>query len=133
MDLTLNGVSYAYLGDAYYELYIRKHLLSLGYTNGNILHKHAVLYTSGKAQASIVNYFLENDILNIDEVSMYKHGRNSAQVGRKNIDPKTYQQASGFEALIGRLSIENEKRAIELIQSAIKLVEGGMTDGKAIR
>ena len=35
----INGSDLAYIGDAYYELYIRMYLLSLGITKPNELHK----------------------------------------------------------------------------------------------
>lgn len=60
MDAKLyNGLTLAYIGDSAYELYIRKHLLKLGYTKVNDLHKHAIKYTSGEAQASVIRYFKE--------------------------------------------------------------------------
>ena len=60
--VSLNGESLAYLGDAIYELKIREYILSSGYQDVNKLHKIAVKYTSGEAQAKIVEYFLKNNM-----------------------------------------------------------------------
>ena len=51
----LNGADLAYIGDAYYELQIRLHLLEKGITNPNKLHKEAVKYVSASAHAKIYN------------------------------------------------------------------------------
>ena len=38
----LNGLSLAYIGDAVYEIYVRKHMINLGYTKVNALHAYEV-------------------------------------------------------------------------------------------
>lgn len=35
----MNGIALAYIGDAIYEVYVRKHLLDKGMTKPNKLHK----------------------------------------------------------------------------------------------
>lgn len=119
----MNGLSYAYLGDAYFELYIRKHIIRKGITKVNELHKKAINYTSSKAQAKMIAHFVDNQILSTEELEAFKHGRNGAHFGRKNVDGFTYQQATGFESLIGYLSITNEVRCIEIIELGIKYLE----------
>ena len=119
----MNGLSYAYLGDAYFELYVRKYILGKGITKVNELHKKAISYTSSKAQAKMIAHFIENNILSKEELDAFKHGRNGAHFGRKNVDVFTYQQATGFESLIGYLSTTNEARCIELIELGIKYLE----------
>ncbi|MFU8793538.1 MAG: Mini-ribonuclease 3 [Acholeplasmataceae bacterium] len=126
----MNGLALAYIGDAYYELMIRNYLIKeKKLTNVNQLHKHAVLYTSGVAQAKIMTDFIESNILSEAEIEQFKHGRNNSGPGRKNIDAKTYHLATGFEALIGYLSINEESRAQTLIKHAIHLIERGETHG----
>ena len=73
MDAKLyNGLTLAYIGDSAYELYIRKHLLKLGYTKVNDLHKHAIKYTSGEAQASVIRYFKEKTEVDVVDISSFK-------------------------------------------------------------
>ena len=50
---SLNGSDLAYIGDAYYELYVRSYLLSLGYTKPEELHKLCINYVSAKSHAKI--------------------------------------------------------------------------------
>ena len=53
MDV-VNGLTLAYLGDSYYELKVRTHLVDNKWTDVNDLHKKAITYTSGSAQANIM-------------------------------------------------------------------------------
>jgi len=119
----MNGLTLAYLGDAYYEIKIRTYLVNKGLTSVNELHHEAVKYTSGVAQAKMITYLMEQNYLNEDEIVLFKRGRNASGQGRKNIDAKTYQSATGFEALIGGLFLENKARADQIIQYCIDHLE----------
>ncbi len=121
----MNGLTLAYLGDAYYELKIRNYLVSKGLTDVNQLHQQAVKFTSGVAQAKFIEYFILNQVLNEKEINTFKRGRNAGGQGRKNIDAKTYQSATGFEALIGDLFLQDKARADQLINLCIDLVDRG--------
>jgi ribonuclease-3 family protein len=109
---------------------IRKHLISLKLTNVNDLHKRAIKYTSGHAQASIMNFLIEHTLISQDEVDIFKRGRNASGPGRKNIDAKNYHLATGFEALIGHLYLHQIERANEIIDMAITYIEKGDFNGK---
>ena len=123
-----NGESLAYIGDAIYELEIRKYILEKGYQDVNKLHKYAVKFTSGEAQAKIMEYFLANEILTEEEINYYKRGRNSHHSkNRRSISVTSYKMATGFEAVIGFLYLsENHERLEELLQLIIKIVEEGL-------
>jgi len=104
MDAKLmNGLSLAYIGDAYFEMMVRDYLLEKGLTKVNELHKEAIKFTSGEAQAKFIDSFLENNVLTENEIDVYKKGRNSATSHRKNLSGAEYQKATGFEAIIGFL------------------------------
>lgn len=120
----MNGLSLAYIGDAYYELLVRQHLLLKGLTKVNELHKKAIVYTSGEGQAKIYDYLLDKEIWTKEEIEIYKKGRNSASSYRKNISLADYQKATGFEAIIGNLYEEKEfERIDELMLMIISYVE----------
>ena len=127
-----NGESLAYLGDAIYELRIRQHLLNKGIQDVNKLHKEAIKYTSGEAQAKIILYFLAKEILTEEEVRYYKRGRNSSHSkNRRNIKVADYKMATGFESLIGYLSLsDQDKRINELLNIAIEFIEEGLHEQK---
>ena len=116
----LNGLTLAYLGDAIYEVYIRESLLKKGYTKVEKLHNEAVKYTSAIGQKEALDKIF--DQLTESEVQVFKRGRN-ANSDRKarNTDLATYKQATGFEALIGFLYLDNQqKRLEELLNIIIK-------------
>lgn len=126
----MNGLTLAYLGDAYYELSVRQHLIERKLTNVNDLHKQAIKYTSGTAQAKIIEYLMDNHLISELEIETFKRGRNASGPGRKNIDAKAYHYATGFEALIGWLFLEDKNRADAIIQCAIAFIEEGALHGK---
>lgn len=119
----INGVALAYIGDAYYELRIRKYLLSLGITKVNELHKKAIKFTAGSVQANLMDIFIEKDLLNETEVNYFKKGRNASGPGRKNIDMTTYHKSTGFESMMGYLYLTNIDRCDELIDIAIQIIK----------
>ncbi|MDE6047845.1 MAG: ribonuclease III [Anaeroplasmataceae bacterium] len=124
MDANLyNGLALAYMGDAIYEIYVRKYALSLGYTKVNELHKKVTCYTNALAQANAIHYYLEQNILTETELSIFKRGRNShIHTKRKNVDLANYLDATGFEALLGYLYLKNDKlRLEELIEISLKM------------
>jgi ribonuclease III family protein len=130
MDVNLNGLTLAYIGDGYYELKIRMYLIGLNMTNVNDLHKQAIRFTSGQSQAKIMNYLTQENLLTASETDLFKRGRNASGPGRKNIDAKTYHLATGFESLIGGLYLKDTKRADDLIALAITYIEKGDFNGK---
>ncbi|MDD2492688.1 MAG: ribonuclease III domain-containing protein [Bacilli bacterium] len=119
----LNGANLAFIGDAYYELYIRKYLIGKQITNQNLLHKLAVKYVSAKGHNKIVIGLL--DQFTEEELVIYKRGRNhSSGVSRKNLKISEYLCSSGFEAVIGYLYLTNQEARLHLlIDKAIKIVE----------
>ena len=121
----LNGLSLAYIGDCVYEIYVRKHFILKGHTKVNDLHNLQQMYTKGERQSFYVQYLLNNDILKEDEIEIYKRGRNShIHSRRNNIDIKAYKEATGFEAIIGYLYLQNNiSRLEELINLIFKLGE----------
>ena len=61
----VNGIALAYMGDAIYEVYIRKHLLDEGMTKPTRLHHRATHYVSAKAQAMLIKKMEEQELLSI--------------------------------------------------------------------
>jgi len=113
----VNGLTYAYLGDAVYELYIRRSLVDKGMTRINVLHSNAVKYTNAKFQAKAMKYLLEKEILSEKEISLYKLGRNSqARQAKKTASMIEYKLATGLESLIGYLYLSDESRLSEIVK-----------------
>lgn len=114
--LSINSLALAYLGDCVYELHIRKYLLSKGISKVNNLQKEAIKYVSAKGQCKFVTSMLENNFLTEEEIEIFKRARNYKTTSHpKNTDIITYKYATGFEAVIGYLSLKNDEKRIEEI------------------
>ena len=121
----MKSLALAYMGDAVYEIYVRRHLLQKGEVKPNQLHQAAVTFVSAKSQAKVIRDWLEQDMLSEEEQAVFRRGRN-AKSGTvpKNTDVQTYRYSTGFEALIGyHYLLEDTDRLEILIQAAIKHVE----------
>lgn len=121
----LNGVTLAYIGDAYYELMIRKYLIDKGYTKVNDLHKLTTKYVSALSQANIISELEKENLLLDEEKEIVKRGRNAkTNHGRPNVDILTYKHSTAFEALIGYLYLGNNfNRLNQIIDMAIRITE----------
>lgn len=113
----LNPVTLAYLGDAVYELYIRKYLLSKKIVKVNELQKESLKFVSAKSQAVILKRLIDNNILTKDELNIIKKGRNTkSHKPPKNTDIITYKYATGLESLIGYLFLTDILRVEEIMK-----------------
>ena len=121
----INGIALAFEGDAVYSLYIRRHLIFQGQTKPNQLHRLATRYVSAKAQASLIEKMLDQEVLTEKELDIYKRGRNAhSHTKAKNTDVITYKMSTGFEAVMGYLHMtEDLTRLEELITWCIDQVE----------
>ena len=111
----------AYIGDAVYELIIRSIFVSMGNRPVNKLNKDATSLVKAGAQSEIVK--LISDKLSEEEYTVFKRGRNSSpHTMAKNASMTDYKYATGFEALIGFLYLDNRcDRALELVKLGIGL------------
>lgn len=128
----LSGLTLAYLGDAVYELFIRHYLITQRQiVKPNHLHHTATKYVSAKAQANIINYFIDQQRLTDEEFNIYKRGRNAhSHTHAKNTDVLTYRHSSGFEAVIGFLYLSNDKiRLKQWIDQSISYIEEQINHG----
>ena len=117
-QLNMNSLALAYLGDAVYELYIRKYLTKKGNFKVKDLQSMAVNYVSAKSQASYLDKMLQNNLLTEKEQEIVRRARNHKVLSHpKNTSIITYKKATGLEALLGYLEIKNNKpRIIEIMK-----------------
>lgn len=116
---TCSALVLAYIGDAVYELYTRRRVLSEhSDMPAHKLHRESVLHVKAEAQSNAMSAIEE--LLTDREYAVYKRGRNakSATVP-KNANLIDYRRATGFEALLGYLELCGEKdRLAELMENA---------------
>ena len=111
----------AYIGDAVYELIVRSILVSMGNRPVNKLNKDATSLVKAGAQSEIIK--LISDKLSEEEYTVFKRGRNSSpHTMAKNASMSDYKYATGFEALIGFLYLDNRcDRVLELVKLGVDL------------
>ena len=116
----INAGSLAYVGDAIYELIIRKYLISIKLNNVNKLQNEAIKYVSAKAQAKFLDKIIDANILTKEELSTVSRARNYKPNSKpKNTDIKTYKKATALEALFGMLYLLNNKDRLKIITKEI--------------
>lgn len=135
MDLNVSGktVMYspaqlAYAGDAVYELLVRSYIIKNHDCSVNIMNREAVRFVKARAQAEIVREL--DSILSEEEKRIVKRGRNAKVTSSpKNADLIDYRYATGFEALLGYLYLNDEiDRLLLLFNKVIDIIE--ITDKK---
>ncbi|MBE6157743.1 MAG: ribonuclease III [Firmicutes bacterium] len=116
----INVLVLAYLGDTIYENYIRRYLIDSGIGNVNDLQRESIKYVSAKSQAKYLTDMMESGFLSDEEIGIVKRARNYKTTSHpKNCDIVTYKYATGLEALIGYLELENQKSRIDEIMNYI--------------
>jgi ribonuclease-3 family protein len=115
-----SSLALAYIGDSVFDLIIKSMILSFGNRPVRVLHWETSCIVEAKCQAKLAEGILP--ILHEDEHAVYKRARNSKTISpAKNQKLLDYRKATGFEALIGYLYInEDYDRLFELIETAIK-------------
>ncbi len=105
---TMSPLTWAYIGDAVYELYIRQHLVEITNLKPNKLHREATKFVRASAQAEILEKL--KDYLTEEEQEIVRRGRNTQNHHLpKNADPADYMYSTAFEGLI-RIFIFNTAR-----------------------
>lgn len=104
--LMLNPIQLAYIGDAVYELMVRTHILSRG-KSVNKMHKASTIYVKAEGQAQLVSELAE--FFTEKENQLIRRGRNAkSNTSPKNANIMDYKYATGFEAMIGYLYLNEE-------------------------
>ncbi|AMB99269.1 Mini-ribonuclease 3 [Aerococcus urinaehominis] len=126
----INGLALAYLGDAEWEVMVRRHILAAGLTKPNQLHQTATRFVSAKGQARLMQAMLDQEgFLSDQELSYYKRGRNAkSHTAAKNTDIQTYRIATGFEALMGYLAVSQPSRFKAVAEWGITYLEESSHD-----
>lgn len=116
----LNPLTWAYIGDAVYELYIREKLIETTNLKPHKLHIEAVKKVKAGAQAEILQKIEEK--LNEEEKEIVRRTRNTKNHHLpKNSNIKEYMYSTSFEGLIGYLYLSGkEERLKEVLNYCIE-------------
>ena len=110
----LSPLTWAYVGDCIYELYIRTDLVNKTKLKPHKLHIETIKYVKAKAQADILKRIEEN--LTEKELEIVRRGRNAENHHLpKNADPADYMYSTAFEGLIGYLYLTKQDERLKEI------------------
>lgn len=119
----MNTTALAYMGDAVYEVYVRKHVMQQGAVYVDKLHKMGVNYVKAASQAKAIKGIF--DSLTLEEQSLVKRAKNRKVITKaKNADIFDYKWATAFEALIGYLYLCEENERMEyIIEKGMEIID----------
>ena len=111
----LQTLSIAYVGDAYYHLFVRVKLLKIKY-KVNDLHSMSSKIVSAVAQSK--TYQAIENILTAEEKEIFQRGRNAKSHSTHSASNVEYHNSTGFETLLGQLFIEGQYERLDEISEA---------------
>lgn len=116
----LSPLTWAYVGDSVYELYIRTKLVNETNLKPHKLHIEAIKYVKAGAQAKILEKIKQS--LTEEEQEIVKRGRNAENHHLpKNATVQEYMYSTGFEGLIGYLYLtKQDERLKEILELCVE-------------
>ena len=117
----MSPLTWAYVGDSIYEMYVRTYLSNNTNLNPHKMHLLSVKYVKASAQAEI----LKKLDLTEEEKEIVRRGRNTENHHLpKHASQEEYMYSTAFEALIGYLYLTKQnKRLKEILKNCIDLVD----------
>ena len=116
----LSPLTWAYVGDCIYELYIRTNLVNQTKLKPHKLHVETIKYVKAKAQADLLKR-IEKDLTE-QELDIVRRARNSENHHLpKNADPADYMYATAFEGLVGYLYLTKQDERLKEIFSMVNM------------
>lgn len=117
---TYSPLTLAYIGDGIFDLVIRSVVVGKGNTKASQLHQRTSHIVKAKTQAEMIDAL--EDVLTEEEADIYRRGRNAkSPTMAKNATMADYRKATGFEALMGYLYLQdNFERVVELTKIAVE-------------
>ena len=113
---TYSPLTLAFIGDVVYDLVIRTMVVEQGNAPVNKLHKRVSNLVKAPAQMELFRSI--EPILTEEEMLIFKRGRNAKSfTSAKNASITDYRIATGFEALLGYLYLDNRfARVVQIIK-----------------
>ena len=117
---TYSPLTLAFVGDCVFDLIIRTIIVERANRSPHDLHKMKSGIVKAKTQAELGEAIQE--LLNEDEQSVYRRGRNAkSQTTAKNASVGDYRKATALEALVGYLFLQNqEDRILFLVKAGLE-------------
>lgn len=110
----LSSIALAFVGDAVYSLYVRQKLVEISDSKTGELNKISSEVVCAKAQSKRIIQLLP--ILTEEEIAIFKRARNAKKGAKaKNASVVEYNNATGFEAVLGYLYLTGDNQRLEYI------------------
>ena len=115
----MSPLTWAYIGDCIYELFIRNNLVNTTMLKPHKLHIEAIKFVKANSQANILLKIMDN--LTEEEKDIVRRTRNTENHHLpKNAELKDYMYATAFEGLIGYLYLtKQDERLKEILDMCI--------------
>lgn len=111
----------AYVGDAYFHLFVRTRLLAFDQSKVQVLNQFSAQIVSAVWQDKA--YHGIESMLTEAEIAVYKRARNCKSRTTKSATVAQYHSSTGFEALLGTLYLQNNmQRLQELAEAAFQVI-----------
>ena len=119
---TYSPLTLAFLGDCVYDIIIRTVVVERGNRAAQGLHKKKSYLVNAKTQKELIESI--QDLLTEEEENIYRRGRNAkSYTTAKNASVGDYRKATGFEALLGYLYLDDKMdRVMYLIKEGLKRI-----------
>lgn len=120
---TYSPLTLAFIGDCVYDMVIRTVIVCRANRSPADLHKIKSSVVKAAAQANFMDVVMEE--LTEEEQAVYKRGRNAkSYTTAKNASVIDYRKATGMEALIGYLYLQdNLERILYLVKLGLEKME----------
>ncbi len=105
--------SYAHIGDAVYELYVREKTIYMT-PKPEKLHKITTKLVNAAFQADLLAYI--KDFVTEKEKDIIRRARNISVTTARRINQKLHRLSTAFEALIGYLYLYDKERLQEVFK-----------------
>ncbi len=119
----LSPLVLAYIGDAVYELWVRRRVVARGCVRTGQMHGESVKYVSASAQAGILRSI--EGMLTGEESAIARRGRNASNSRiPRSAGAVEYRHSTGLECLVGYLFLKGDNdRLAEIMEKAFEIVE----------
>ena len=113
----------AYIGDSIFDVMVRTMEVSKSNKQVNKYHRDVSKIVCAPAQAKMITAIMEN--LTDKEREIYKRGRNANSYSKaKNASRSEYRMATGFEAVLGYLYLQEEfDRLVDVVKMALDVLQ----------
>ena len=122
----------AYIGDAYFHLFVRGRILSYEQCKVQVLHQFSAQIVSAVWQARAYQGIEER--LTEREKAVFRRGRNAKSHAPRSASVAEYHASTGFEALLGTLYLEEDyDRLYELAEASFQVISQAMMEETAMK